>query len=239
MTIFWRWRENRSRRGPFEVQAGLPAEALAEAGSRWRQVMVILLIEDDKEIVSSLTSSLRERGFVVDVAFDGEVGLDKAKKNNYDIIILDKGLPKKDGLEVCAEIRSAGKQTPILILSVKSEIGIKADFLNAGADDYMTKPFAFPELIARVNALLRRPKEVFHTKFELGDIVADLEGRKVTRGGKEIHLTTKEFSLLEYLLRNRSNAISRMEILEHVWDINADPFTNTVVTHILTLRKKI
>ncbi|MBI2450830.1 MAG: response regulator transcription factor [Parcubacteria group bacterium] len=201
--------------------------------------MNLLLIEDDKTVVDSLIPFLKERGFVVDVAFDGEVGLDKAKKNNYDIIILDKGLPKKDGLEVCANIRSAGKQTPILILSVKSEIGTKADLLNAGADDYMTKPFAFQELIARVNALLRRPKEVLHTKFEFGDIIADFEGRKTTRGGKEIHLTTKEFSLLEYLFRNRSKAISRMEILEHVWDVNADPFTNTVETHILTLRKKI
>jgi two-component system, OmpR family, response regulator len=201
--------------------------------------MNLLLIEDDKTIADSLTPSLKERGFVVDVAFNGEVGSDKAKKNNYDIIILDKGLPKKDGLEVCAEIRKAGKHMPILILSVKSEIGTKADLLNAGADDYMTKPFAFPELIARVHALMRRPKEVLHTKFELGDIAVDLEGRKVTRDGKEIHLTTKEFSLLEYLLRNCGRAISRMEILEHVWDINADPFTNTIETHILTLRKKI
>ena len=201
--------------------------------------MNLLLVEDDKEIVDSLASSFKERGFVVDVAFDGEIGLQKAQRNNYDIIILDKGLPHKDGLEVCAEIRASGKQMPILILSVKSEIGTKAELLNAGADDYMTKPFSFVELIARVHALLRRPEKTEHTKFDLNGLVVDIEGRKVVRGKKEIHLTTKEFSLLEYLLRHKGKAISRMEILEHVWDMNADPFTNTVETHVLTLRKKI
>lgn len=201
--------------------------------------MNLLLIEDDKEIVSSLMPQLKERGFVVDVAFDGEEGLRKAQKNNYDIVILDKGLPKKDGLEVCSGIRSTGKHMPILILSVKSEIDTKTDLLNAGADDYMTKPFSFKELMARLNALLRRPKKVEHMILRIGDIIVDIEGRTVTRGNKKLHLTTKEFSLLEYLLRNRGRAISRQEILEHVWDINADPFTNTVETHILILRRKI
>lgn len=201
--------------------------------------MNLLLIEDDKEIVSSLTPQLKERGFVVDVAFDGEEGLAKAQKNDYDIIILDKGLPKKDGLEVCASIRTTGKHMPILILSVKSEIDTKTDLLNAGADDYMTKPFSFKELMARINALLRRPEKVEHTTLRIGDLTADIEGRAVTRGNKKLHLTTKEFSLLEYFLRNRGKALSRQEILEHVWDINADPFTNTIETHILTLRNKI
>ncbi len=201
--------------------------------------MNLLLVEDDKEIVDSLTSFFKEKGFVVDAAFDGDTGLQKAQRNDYDIIILDKGLPNKDGLEVCSSIRVAGKQMPILILSVKSEIGTKAELLNAGADDYMTKPFSFAELIARVNALLRRPKKIEHTKLQIDDLIVDIEGRKVMRGQKEIHLTTKEFSLLEYLLRNHGKAISRQEILEHVWDMNADPFTNTVETHILTLRRKI
>lgn len=201
--------------------------------------MNLLLIEDDKEIVSSLTPQLKERGFVVDVAFDGEEGLAKAQKNDYDIIILDKGLPKKDGLEVCSSIRAAGKHMPILILSVKSEIDTKTELLNAGADDYMTKPFSFKELIARINALLRRPEKIEHTTLRIGDLTVDIEGRTATRGNKKLHLTTKEFSLLEYFLRNRGKALSRQEILEHVWDINADPFTNTIETHILTLRNKI
>lgn len=201
--------------------------------------MNLLLIEDDKEIVSSLAPQLKERGFAVDIAFDGEEGLGKAQKNDYDIIILDKGLPKKDGLEVCSSIRSAGKHMPILILSVKSEIDTKTELLGAGADDYMTKPFSFKELIARINALLRRPEKVERTTLRIGDLTVDIEGRTVTRGNKKLHLTTKEFSLLEYFLRNRGRAISRQEILEHVWDINADPFTNTIETHILTLRNKI
>lgn len=201
--------------------------------------MNVLIVEDDKEIVSSLTPQLKERGFVVDVTFDGEEGLGKAEKNNYDIIILDKGLPKKDGLEVCSSIRAAGKHTPILILSVKSEIDTKTDLLNAGADDYMTKPFSFKELIARINALLRRPEKVEHTILRIGDLTVDIEGRAVARGNKKLHLTTKEFFLLEYFLRNRGKALSRQEILEHVWDINADPFTNTIETHLVNLRKKI
>lgn len=201
--------------------------------------MNLLLIEDDKEIVSSLAPQLKERGFVVDVAFDGEEGLGKAQKNNYDIIILDKGLPEKDGLEVCSSIRSAGRHMPILILSVKSEIDTKTDLLNAGADDYMTKPFSFKELMARLNALLRRPEKVEHTKLQIGDLTVDIEGRQVSRGQKKIHLTTKEFALLEYLLRNRGKVLSRQEILEHVWDMNADLFTNTIETHLVNLRKKI
>ncbi len=125
------------------------------------------------------------------------------------------------------------------MLLVKSEIDDKISLLNTGADDYMTKPFAFAELIARVNALLRRPKKIEHTKLKFGDLVVGIKGRKVMRGQKEIDLTTKEFSLLEYLLRNHGKAISRQEIQEYVWNINADPFTNTVETHILTLRRKI
>lgn len=201
--------------------------------------MNLLLIEDDKEIVDFLTPSLKERGFVADVAFDGEDGLGKAQRNDYDIIILDKVLPKKDGLDVCSSIRSVGKHMPILILSVKSEINTKTELLDAGADDYMTKPFSFKELMARLNALLRRPEKVERTTLWIGDLTVDIEGRIVTRGNKKLHLTTKEFSLFEYFLRNRGKALSRQEILEHVWDINADPFTNTIETHILTLRNKI
>lgn len=199
----------------------------------------ILLIEDDKEIVTTLVPQLKERGFAVDVAFDGEEGLGKARKNDHDIIILDKGLPKKDGLEVCSGIRAAGRHMPILILSVKSEIDTKTDLLNAGADDYMTKPFSFKELMARLNALLRRPEKVERTTLWIGDLKVDIEGRTVMCGNKNLHLTTKEFSLLEYFLRNRGKALSRQEILEHVWDINADPFTNTIETHLVNLRKKI
>lgn len=201
--------------------------------------MNLLIVEDDKETLESLVLSLRAEGFIVDTASDGETGTYKAKINDYDLIILDKGLPKKDGLEVCSNIRSAGKHMPVLILSVKSEIDTKTDLLNAGADDYMTKPFSFKELMARINALLRRPEKVEHTILWIGNLTVDIEARTVIRGNKEFHLTPKEFALLEYFLRNRGEVLSRQEILEHVWDINADPFTNTIETHIASLRRKL
>lgn len=205
----------------------------------YNKQMNLLLVEDDREISHSLTASLNDRGYVVDVAFDGEDGLRKAQRNSYDIIILDKGLPKKNGMEVCSGIRSAGRHTPILILSANFEIDSKVELLNAGADDYMIKPFSFAELEVRINVLLRRPEKAERTVFQIGDLSVNIEGRTVIRGKKELHLTTKEFALLEYFLRNRGRAIPRQEILEHVWDINADPFTNTIETHILTLRRKI
>lgn len=203
------------------------------------RLMNLLLVEDDIEIADSLTHSLHNRGFAVDVALDGEDGLRKARWNNYDIIILDKGLPKKNGMEVCSSIRSAGKHTPILILSASFETDSKVELLNAGADDYMTKPFSFAELEARINVLLRRPEKAECIVFQIGDLSVNIEGRTVMRRKKELHLTTKEFALIEYFLRNRGKAIPRQEILEHVWDINADPFTNTIETHISTLRRKI
>lgn len=201
--------------------------------------MNLLIVEDDKETLACLKPSLKAEGFVVDAAEDGETGLYKTKINDYDLIILDIGLPRKNGRQVCSEIRSAGKHMPILILSVKSEIDTKAELLDAGADDYITKPFAFKELMARISALLRRPNKIEHTKLQIGDLAVDIEGRVVARGNKKLHLTAKEFSLLEYLLRNRGKVLSRQEILEHVWDMNADPFTNTIETHMVNLRKKI
>jgi len=201
--------------------------------------MRILLVEDDTDVAESVSSSLKEEGFAVDCAFDGEQGLFRARMNNYDLIILDKGLPKKDGLEVCSALRLAERNMPILILSVTSDSAVKASIINAGADDYMTKPFSFAELLARVRALLRRPKKIARTLFEVSGITIDIEARKVVRDGTLLHLTPKEFSLLEYLLRNRGQVIPRAELLEHVWDVNANPFTNTVDTHVLNLRKKL
>src|SRR5581483_4457057 len=201
--------------------------------------MRILLVEDDTDVAESVSSSLKEEGFAVDCAFDGEQGLFRARMNNYDLIILDKGLPKKDGLEVCSALRLAERNMPILILSVTSDSAVKASIINAGADDYMTKPFSFAELLARVRALLRRPKKIARTLFEVSGITIDIEARKVVRDGTLLHLTPKEFSLLEYLLRDRGQVIPRAELLEHVWDVNANPFTNTVDTHVLNLRKKL
>ncbi len=165
--------------------------------------MNLLIVEDDKETLEFLKPSLMAEGFVVDVAEDGETGSYKGKTNDYDIIILDIGLPQKNGRQVCSEIRSAGKNMPILILSVKGEIETKVDLLSIGADDYITKPFSYAELAARVKALMRRPDKMEDEIFRVDDIELNLPKRSVHRAGKEVHLAPKEFFLLEFLLRNR------------------------------------
>lgn len=201
--------------------------------------MNLLIVEDDKETVSFLKPSLKAEGFVVDVAEDGEAGSYKAQLNNYDLIILDIGLPRKDGRQVCAEIRAAGKTMPILMLSIKGEIETKVDLLTIGADDYVTKPFAYSELAARVKVLMRRPTRAEDEILRVGDVELNLPRRSVHRAGKPVHLAPKEFFLLEYLLRNRGRVMTRQAILEHVWDMNADLFTNTVETHVVNIRRKL
>jgi two-component system OmpR family response regulator len=202
--------------------------------------MNLLIVEDDKDMLDALSESFRENGFVVDSAEDGERGLYKASINDYDAIILDINLPKKDGRQVCSEIRSAGKNTPIIMLSVKYDVDTKVDLLNIGADDYLSKPFSYVELSARVKALLRRPRDIIKGDvFCIDDLTLDTKKRTVIRDGKKIHLTPKEFFLLEFLMRNRGTVMPRMAILEHVWDLEADLFTNTIETHIATIRKKI
>lgn len=201
--------------------------------------MKILLIEDEKEIVDFLKPSLVYECFAVDIAYDGEKGSFLARTNDYDLIILDNMLPFKNGIEVCQEIRKANKNMPILILSVISETEKKVDLLNAGADDYITKPFSLEELLARVRALMRRPKKIQEEIIQIDDLFLDAIKHIVKRSKKEIYLTRKEFMLLEYLMRNKDILISRGMLLEHVWDINADPFSNTIESHIRSLRKKI
>lgn len=201
--------------------------------------MRLLIIEDEKEIAEVLKASLENECFVVDVAYDGKKGCFLALTNDYDLIILDYILPQKDGLQVCQEIRRRGKILPILALSVKSEAITKVDFLNAGVDDYLTKPFSFEELLARIRALLRRPLQIASEILKIDDLVLDTKRHLVWRGKKEIYLTRKQFILLEYLMRNQSFVVSRGMIMEHVWDINADPFSNTIEAHILALRRKI
>ena len=201
--------------------------------------MRILVIEDEKEINAFLKLSLESECFIVDVAEDGERGSFLARTNEYDVIILDNILPKKIGLDVCKEIRASGKTTPIIVLSVKSETTTKVDLLNAGADDYLIKPFSLDELLARIRALLRRPQQIEDEILEIDDLSLDTKRHTVKRATKEIYLTRKEFILLEYLMKNRSIVLSRGMILEHVWDMNADPFSNTIESHILSLRRKI
>jgi two-component system, OmpR family, copper resistance phosphate regulon response regulator CusR len=200
--------------------------------------MRILIVEDEKDIRDFLKSSLESECYAVDTATDGAEGSYTARTNDYDLIILDNILPRKTGMEVCEEIRQ-DKNTPILILSVKSEITSKVDLLNSGADDYLTKPFALDEFMARVKALLRRPKNMQREIIKIDDMTVDFNKHTVVRGGKDIYLTRKEFNLLKYLLKNQGTALSRSMIMEHVWDMSVDPFSNTIESHILSLRKKI
>ncbi len=201
--------------------------------------MRALVVDDEQALRETLAENLRTQSFAVDTAEDGTSGSYLARTNTYDIVILDNMLPEKMGAAVCQEIRKTGHTMPILVLSVLSENWRKADLLNAGADDYMIKPYSFDELMARVRALLRRPTALQKEVLVVDDLELDTKRQIARRDGKGIYLTRKEYALLEYLMRHPSEVLSRGMIMEHVWDITSDPFSNTIESHILSLRKKI
>jgi len=201
--------------------------------------MRLLVVEDDPNMARFLEKGLQEERYAVDVASDGEEGLSMASVTPYDLIILDVMLPKLDGLAVCARLRAQRKTAPILLLTALESVDSKVDGLNAGADDYLTKPFAFPELIARVHALLRRGGGHQQGRLKAADLELDPVSHRVWRGGREIALTNKEFALLEYLLRNADQVLTRTAIVEHVWDIHFDSMTNIVDVHVRALRAKL
>jgi DNA-binding response OmpR family regulator len=202
--------------------------------------MKILLIEDEREIANFIMNGLRAEHFTVDWAATGTKGLMWAKVNGYDLAILDINLGNgESGIDICEAIRRRGKTFPIIMLSVTNDAHTKIQALNIGADDYLTKPFFVAELLARVRALLRREKKLTGPKLVIADLEMDTLAHKVTRGGKEIKLNRKEYTLLEYFMRNGGTTLTRGMILEHVWDMNADPFTNTVDVHVRFLRAKI
>jgi DNA-binding response OmpR family regulator len=201
--------------------------------------MRALIIDDEQGVRDLLAENLRSQCFAVDTAADGTEGSYLARTNSYDIIILDNMLPEKSGVMVCQEIRKTGHSTPILILSALSDTWQKVDLLNSGADDYMIKPFSFEELMARIRALMRRPNQIEGDVLTVDDLVLDTKQQSVKRDGKGIYLTRKEFMLLEYLMRNLGNVLSRGMIMEHVWDMTSDPFSNTIESHVLSLRKKM
>jgi len=203
------------------------------------QPMRVLVIEDEIEIASFIVGGLRADRFVVDIADDGAKGFQMARLNDYDLLVVDIMLPGKDGIELCKELRALGKTCALIMLSAKNDIYTKVEALNSGADDYVTKPFSFEELRARVHALLRRERKLHSSQLTVGDLVMDTLTHTVTRRGKKIELSKKEFILLEYFMRNAGLTLTRAMILEHVWDMNADPFTNTVDVHIRFLREKI
>ncbi len=182
---------------------------------------------------------LRENSFAVDVASDGETALYQVFINEYDVIILDVMIPAPDGFEVCKKLRADEIRTPILMLTVRDAVDDRIEGLNTGADDYLTKPFDFGELLARLRALLRRGKELHPAKIQIADLEIDTQAQRVWRGGERINLTTKEFALLEFLAGNVGRVVGREEISEHVWDETFDPFSNLIEVYINRLRRKI
>jgi len=199
-----------------------------------------LIIEDDRTIADFVARGLRESGFAVDLASDGEAGLEAALRQPYDVAIVDVMLPKRDGLAVIDELRRRGQATPVLILSARRSVDDRVHGLQAGGDDYLTKPFAFAELLARVQALVRRASRAPEpTSLTVGDLSMDLLSRKVSRGETNIELRPREFALLEYLMRNRGKVVSKTMILSHVWAYNFDPQTNIVDVLVSRLRDKI
>ena len=202
--------------------------------------MRALLVEDDETISEFVARGLREAGFAVDCAADGEAGLDAALSQPYDVAVLDVMLPKRDGLSVIDELRRRGIATPVLILSARRSVDDRVRGLQAGGDDYLTKPFAFAELLARVQALVRRATRAPEpTTLTVDDLVLDLLSRRVTRGGASIDLRPREFALLEYLMRNPGRVVSKTMILSHVWEYSFDPQTNIVDVLVSRLREKI
>lgn len=201
--------------------------------------MRILVVEDETKIANSIKQGLKQEGFAVDVAYDGETGYDLAQAETYDLIILDLMLPKMNGIEICQNLRKSKNSTPILILTAKSSTEAKVAGLNCGADDYLAKPFAFIELLARIKALLRRPNNFLQDVLVCDDLELNTSSFEVKRSNKEIELSKKEFSLLEYLMRNKNRIITKEKIIEHVWSYDSDVLPNTVEVYVGYLRSKI
>lgn len=201
--------------------------------------MRILIADDEPSVRILLQETLKNEGFAVDTADDGEHALSLARTNDYDVIVLDNRMPRRTGLEVVRTLRDEDNATPILMLSVLDDVRQKADLLNLGADDYLVKPYSHEELVARIRALLRRAKTLTHDTLTADDLVLDVKRHTAHRSNNELTLTNKEFTLLEYLMRNAGSVLTRGMIMEHVWDMNIDPFSNTIESHVASLRKKI
>jgi two-component system copper resistance phosphate regulon response regulator CusR len=201
--------------------------------------MRILVVEDDAVAASVLAKGLREHSYAVDVAADGSDALEQTAINDYDLVILDVLLPGIDGLELCRQLRSAGGTVPILMLTARGGLDQRVEGLDAGADDYLPKPYHFPELLARVRALLRRGPNLMAAVLTIEDLTIDTRARRVDRAGRAIQLTSKEYALLEYLVRRQGEVVGRAAIAEHVWDDSFDPMSNLIEVYIQRLRRKI
>ena len=201
--------------------------------------MRILVVEDEPTAARVLAKGLREHAFAVDIAVDGEAALQQLDESGYDLVILDLMLPRINGLDVCRRLRTEASAVPILMLTARGGVDERVEGLNAGADDYLSKPYHFPELLARVGALLRRGPALETSMLSLDDLVVDTIARRVTRGGRPIQLTTKEYALLEYLMRRQEQVVTRTDIADHVWDAASDPVSNLIDVYIQRLRRKI
>lgn len=201
--------------------------------------MRILVVEDEHRIANSIKKGLEQERYAVDVAYTGPDGFDLASTETYDLIILDIMLPEMNGIEICKELRKNKIHYPILMLTAKGQTEDKVRGLDAGADDYMTKPFSFDELLARVRALMRRQDVVVKYELKVNDLEIDIKKFTVKRGGKTVQLSNKEFSLLEYLVRNKNTIVTKDQIISHVWNYDADILPNTIEVYIKNLREKI
>ncbi len=201
--------------------------------------MRVLLVEDDPRIARFVAKGLHEHTYAVDVTADGADALYKAAVNDYDAIILDVMIPGDDGLTVCRKLRAAGSNVPVIMLTARDAVQDRIAGLDNGADDYLTKPFAVAELLARLRALMRRGHVVHAATIKIADLIIDMRAQRVTRGGRIIELTAKEYALLEYLAREQGRVLGRAEIAEHVWDENFDPLSNLIDVNINRLRRKI
>lgn len=201
--------------------------------------MRVLLVEDDARIARFVAKGLREQAYAVDVAGTGEEALYQVAVNTYDIVVLDVMIPEPDGFAVCKELRQAGHRLPVLMLTARDAVEDRIEGLDRGADDYLTKPFEFRELLARLRALLRRPSALQPSVLSISDLLVDTGGQTVSRGGKTISMTTKEYSLVEFLARNAGRVVGRAEIAEHVWDEEFDPFSNLIEVYVNRVRRKI
>ncbi len=201
--------------------------------------MRILVTEDEKDLADALAKGLDRQGYAVDIAYDGEEALRLAEVNSYDLLVLDLNLPKVDGMEVCRRLRDSGSSIGILMLTARAGLGDRVNGLDRGADDYLVKPFHFPELLARVRSILRREGEQRRLILRAGDLVLDPNAHRVSFRDSHVVLTAKEFGILEYLMRNVGCVVSQEDLLEHVWSEDANMFTQSIKVHINNLRKKL
>jgi DNA-binding response OmpR family regulator len=221
----------------------LPKTAAASYSSRRVKAydfdMRVLLVEDDSGIAHFVAKGLREQSYAVDVSANGEEALYQVAINTYDLVILDVMIPAPNGFAVCKELRRTGHRMPVLMLTARDAVEDRVEGLDCGADDYLTKPFEFRELLARLRALLRRPSALQSPTLSVADLIVDTAGQAVSRGGRFISLTAKEYALVEFLVRNAGRVVGRAEIAEHVWDEEFDPFSNLIEVYVNRVRRKI